>query len=212
MICEASFASPTTVAIEAVPEVNYLFAGWSGDCLGGRSVDVRVHSATRCSADFQLEHPDEPRTVMTVDSEPGDSIGQGRNQIFSPANSRWSVTPIEGRRGLAIQLRAVGAIQDSYERAVGEIDLDLSGVDFEGRDVAVTLRIDLGSIVVTLPPDVDVVVDAAVDIGSAQVLGQSWDGFGNGSRTVEDLGRDGKGGGTLHITASVGIGNLEIER
>jgi hypothetical protein len=125
------------------------------------------------------------------------------------ADSDWS-RPSAGQ--ISVSPESVGSIQDSYERAVGEIDLDLSGVDFEGRDVAVTLRIDLGSIVVTLPPDVDVIVDAGVDIGSASVLGQSWDGFGNGSRTVEDLGRDGEGGGTLHITASVGIGNLEIER
>jgi hypothetical protein len=106
----------------------------------------------------------------------------------------------------------VADVKDSYSRSVGEVDLDLSDVDFEGRDVEVTVRVDLGSLVVSLPPDVDVVVDATVDLGSADVLGEQWDGLGNGPRTITDLGRDGTGGGRLHINASVGVGSLEIDR
>jgi phage shock protein PspC (stress-responsive transcriptional regulator) len=117
-----------------------------------------------------------------------------------------------GIGGMSFAPGTVNDLKDSYSRSIGEVDLDLSELDFEGRDVDLTVRVDLGSLIVSLPPDVDVVVDATVDLGSAQVLGEEWDGLGNGPRTVTDLGRDGTGGGRLHIIASVGLGSLEIDR
>jgi len=107
---------------------------------------------------------------------------------------------------------SVADIKDSYSRDLGDIELDLTDVDFSGRDVEVAVRIDIGSVRVELPSDVDVVVDADVSIGDARVLDQQWSGVGNDARTVNDLGRDGAGGGHVHLTVSVGMGDLEVDR
>jgi hypothetical protein len=66
--------------------------------------------------------------------------------------------------------------------------------------------------VVILPPGVDVDVTAKVDGGSADVLGQHWDGLGNDPRTIRDSGADGPGGGQLSLTATVDLGKLEVHR
>ena len=105
-------------------------------------------------------------------------------------------------------------LQSSYGQDAGDVRLDLTNLDFstESNPVNLETRVDVGSIKILLPPNVDVIVDANVDVGSADVLGQKWDGLGLDSRTVEDHGADGVGGGTLHIEAQVDLGDLEVTR
>ncbi len=107
---------------------------------------------------------------------------------------------------------SVSDIDDSYRQNMGDLHLDLSDVDFSGRSVDVRVEVDLGNLTIDLPSDVDVTVDAAVDVGNAEVLDESWSGLGSDRRTVTDLGADGEGGGDLHITAIVNVGNLEVTR
>jgi hypothetical protein len=105
-------------------------------------------------------------------------------------------------------------LESSYAQDVGDLRLDLSGVDFAAAPstVDLTTRADVGSITIVLPPNVDVTIEANVDVGNADVLGQNWNGLGLDSRTVEDNGADGVGGGKLHIVAQVNLGNLEVTR
>jgi hypothetical protein len=103
-------------------------------------------------------------------------------------------------------------VQDTYVHNLGDAKLDLSKVDFTGRDVFVTVELGAGTLQVTLPPNVDATVAATVDVGNADVLGQQWNGIGEGTRTVTDVGPDGPGGGQLHLTATVHTGNLEVHR
>jgi len=118
----------------------------------------------------------------------------------------------DGFGAVALRPQSVAEIRDSYRRNVGVIELDLSDVDFAGARKDVILRVNLGAIEVRVPSDVDVTVDASIDIGSATVFGDSWDGFGAGAREIFDAGPDGVGGGELHITATVNTGSLEIHR
>ncbi len=106
----------------------------------------------------------------------------------------------------------VAEIAESYHRNFGDIELDLTDVNFTGADATTTVRVDFGSLRVILPSDVDVVVDATVSFGDSQVLGESWSGVGDGSRTITDTGIDGTGGGRLHLIVSVGMGSLEVDR
>jgi hypothetical protein len=105
----------------------------------------------------------------------------------------------------------------SYDHEVGNATLDLTGIDFStaavrGSDVSVSVSTDLGNLTVLLPPNVDVVIDASVDVGGADVLGETWGGLNPGSRSFTDLGADGPGGGELRIDARVDVGNLEVVR
>jgi hypothetical protein len=113
---------------------------------------------------------------------------------------------------VSLQPETVSEIPQNYHRNVGAIEMDLSRVDFEGTETTLDLQVNLGAIEITVPSDVDVTVEATVDVGSAVVFDDSWDGMGAGSRRVEDLGADGVGGGELHINATVNTGSLEIHR
>jgi hypothetical protein len=106
----------------------------------------------------------------------------------------------------------VADVQGTYVHNLGNAQLDLSKVDFSGRNVYVTVELGAGTLQVTLPPTVDATVAATVDVGNADVLGQHWDGIGEGTRTVTDVGPDGPGGGQLHLTATVHTGTLEVHR
>ncbi len=108
----------------------------------------------------------------------------------------------------------VDAMRSSYHQNVGDATLDLSNVDFSNtsRTVEVDVGVDIGSLKIILPPDVDVTVDATVDIGDANVFRESWDGIGADTRSVTDLDDDGPGGGRLHVSANVGAGDLEVQR
>ena len=106
-------------------------------------------------------------------------------------------------------------IQDHYRHDAGNVVLDLTRVDFAGESVDIRAEVHAGNLTIVLPPDVDTTVDGNVDVGNAEVFSQSWQGIGNGRRTVTDLGADGAdaaSGGELHITASVNVGNLEVHR
>jgi len=109
---------------------------------------------------------------------------------------------------------SVDTLQPSYRQGVGDATLDLSSVDFSSttRPVTIDVQVDLGTLRVIVPSNVDVTVDARVDVGQARVFRESWDGLGQQSRTVTDLGADGAGGGQLHLSASVDVGDLEVTR
>jgi phage shock protein PspC (stress-responsive transcriptional regulator) len=109
---------------------------------------------------------------------------------------------------------SVRQVERDYRDDTGDVRLDLTKVDFASEPGPVNLdsRVDIGSLTILVPPNVDVVVDAKVDVGNADVLGRNWGGLGLDARTVEDNGADGVGGGTLHIAARVDLGNLEVSR
>jgi hypothetical protein len=113
---------------------------------------------------------------------------------------------------IALQLDSVDEIPQGWYRDIGAIEVDMSDVDFEGTTTTVEIRVGLGAIQVVVPSDVDVIVDAAVNVGSVSVFDEAWSGMGVGRRTVTDVGRDGPGGGELCIIASVNTGSIDIRR
>lgn len=106
----------------------------------------------------------------------------------------------------------VDQLDRTYAIDVGDAVLDLSALSFDGRRYSVSLDVGLGDLTVIVPGDVDVRVDARIDVGSASVLGTTWSGIGQPVRTVSDNGADGPGGGSLIIDATVDVGNLEVRR
>jgi hypothetical protein len=110
------------------------------------------------------------------------------------------------------QPASVAELNGNYRLDVGTGTLDLSKIDFRDQSVPVDIRANLGDVIVILPAGVDVDVSARVGGGSADVLGQHWDGVGNDSRQIHDNGADGPGGGQLRLTATVDFGQLEVHR
>jgi hypothetical protein len=103
-------------------------------------------------------------------------------------------------------------IQPEYSTDVGDIRLDLSRVDFGNQSVNVHISVGIGgSTVVVLPPDVDATVNVDLKGGDLQLFERHFSGL-NQHQQVIDLGRDGSGGGQIHITADVNFGDVEVHR
>ncbi len=107
---------------------------------------------------------------------------------------------------------SIGELESGYEHSFGDATLDLSAIDFTGQDKTVTARVSAGTLHVTVPRYVDVVVTATVKLGNADVFGTSWDGVNNPSRTITDDDTDGPGHGHLMLNLDVSAGTLEVSR
>jgi hypothetical protein len=103
-------------------------------------------------------------------------------------------------------------LDSSYTIGIGNARLDLSSLDFTGRTIAVQVSVDVGNLTLLLPANVDTTIEASVDLGNANVLGQQWGGINQATRTITDNGPDGPGGGQLNIRATVDVGDLEVQR
>jgi hypothetical protein len=105
-------------------------------------------------------------------------------------------------------------LEPSYAQDFGNATLDLSRLDFRTAPgtVTVDVEVNFGNVEIIVPPDVDVVVNGDIQAGNADVFDQSWGGIDPGPHSVTDLGDDGRGGGELHINATIDAGNLEVRR
>ena len=102
-------------------------------------------------------------------------------------------------------------VADRYEQQAGEAVLDLRSVTFTGADTQIAVDANLGSLEILLPPNVDTKVELDVNLASATVFGQSYDGP-NREDSITDDGADGPGGGKLTLVVSLNLGSLEIHR
>jgi phage shock protein PspC (stress-responsive transcriptional regulator) len=113
----------------------------------------------------------------------------------------------------------VSEVATDYRWGVGEARLDLSGVDLTGTTTPVetTAELGIGVLIVTVPDDAVVQLDASVGAGEILLPGQS-EGEGNAGITVEStevLRPDGGAADApvvLDLDVSIGLGNVEVRR
>jgi hypothetical protein len=107
-----------------------------------------------------------------------------------------------------------GAIHDEYRLAVGRQTLDLSDVgplDLVASEIdRIRASVGIGQLVVILPPDLPVHVQAHAGLGNLQVLDRQASGF--------DVDLDvqspptGSAAPRLELVVSVGLGDVEVRR
>ena len=118
--------------------------------------------------------------------------------------------PVRGGAGdVSFRPLTVEEIRTPYRLGAGDLLLDLSDLDLQGRTVTIVTSVAAGHLEVVVPNDVAVDVDAHVGAGELQLLGRHSEGLDVG-RNVSEPGRDGTG--RLVLRARAGVGLVEVHR
>lgn len=102
------------------------------------------------------------------------------------------------------------ALERSYEYGIGDYELDLSSIVLAEGETHVEVSLGIGELTVTVPEDAAVEVEAHAGAGEVIVLGSRDDGIG-AERELSLPGPD-PDSPTLVLDASVGFGQITIER
>jgi phage shock protein PspC (stress-responsive transcriptional regulator) len=115
----------------------------------------------------------------------------------------------EGRAGRLEELArptTFAAVSPSYEKAAGELVIDLTDLPWNGEEVTITAEVGAGELELVLPPGVGVEATSEVGIGEIDTP------FGNsGGISVDDVLTIDGDLGRVVADLSVGVGSLRIE-
>lgn len=118
--------------------------------------------------------------------------------------------PLEGGMGdHEFRPQSLGEIKREYRLLGGEIRLDLTDLEAGSDPIALDASVGVGSLVVVVPNDARVEVDARVEGGRLSLFGREHAGTGLADR-VEEPGRG--AGVSLVLTVEAGIGWVRVER
>ena len=101
---------------------------------------------------------------------------------------------------------SVDDLRGEYELGIGELVFDLRSVEFPLGETTLDVRVDAGRIHVLLSDDVAVRAAAEAKLGEIDLLGRHGEGW-EADEQVDETGNR-----VLVLDASVGIGEIEIER
>ncbi len=121
--------------------------------------------------------------------------------------------PVSLSAGLGDKLERpldAAALERSYEYGIGDYEVDLRNVTLAEGETHVDVSLGIGALLVTVPEDVAVEVDAHAGAGEVLVLGSSDDGIG-ADREIRIAGPD-TDSPTLVLDATVGLGQIEVRR
>jgi len=106
---------------------------------------------------------------------------------------------------------SAAAISSPYELAAGHGQLDLSAVDPNGGTVHVTAYVGAGQMIVTVPDDVALVVNAHVGVGRMQFTDGTMHSGLDVTKTF-DSAASGPSKGTMVLDLKAGAGDVEVQR
>ncbi len=100
-------------------------------------------------------------------------------------------------------------LRDRYEIGLGELDVDLRGLDLPNGRTEMAVDVGIGGAVVYVPEEACVTSDVRLGAGVADIFDDDHDGVdvAVAAEADEPVGRP-----TLHIDADVGLGALELVR
>ncbi|MGH3762804.1 PspC domain-containing protein [Actinophytocola sp.] len=130
-------------------------------------------------------------------------IGIGMTTVFPNG--------VQGGVGdLNVRPTSLSEVRDSYERGVGSVELDLTGLPASGR---VDTRVDLGmgDVTVIVPESANVDVECKAGLGDVSCLGREQSGTDN-RMVASDQGTDGAEGLDMDLRVEVGTGSVEVLR
>ena len=124
-----------------------------------------------------------------------------------------AVTPVSISSGIGEKLErpvSTAELEGSYELGIGELAVDLSGVELPSGTTDVDIRLGIGEIILTVPDDVALEIDARAAAGEVDLLGARDEGASADERlTIAGPTADAP---LLRIEADVSLGAIEVRR
>ncbi|SDN61793.1 phage shock protein C (PspC) family protein [Klenkia soli] len=132
--------------------------------------------------------------------------------LLASAGSGWRDHSRGGVGDRSYAPETAGAVRSTYESGVGDLDLDLSGVDVSDLSAPITTTVNagLGDVDVVVPESADVQVTVQNGVGESDVLGLGSDGGfspGTGSQPWT-----GDGTAEIVLTVESGLGDVTVSR
>lgn len=124
-----------------------------------------------------------------------------------------AITPVSVGSGVGEKSErptTVTALDPTYELGVGSLELDLRDLTLPEGTTSVDTSVGIGKILVTVPEDVAVVMDAHAGVGSVDVLGARDDGVDADRRIA--LPGSTRDAPVLDLEADIGIGDIQVRR
>ncbi len=103
-------------------------------------------------------------------------------------------------------------VQNSYERSVGNVELDLTALPPTGENVRTRVSVDIGNATVIVPENADVEIKCEAERGNIECLGRDASGMDLDVPEFTDNGADGPGGLKIDLNVSTDTGNVEVRR
>jgi phage shock protein PspC (stress-responsive transcriptional regulator) len=101
-----------------------------------------------------------------------------------------------------------GDVRSTYEMSIGDFELDLSDTALASGETEIEANLGIGDLLIVVPRDAAVDIDASASAGLVSVFGEESDGF-DVERSVTE---DGDGDTLLRIDAHVGLGDVRVVR
>ena len=124
-----------------------------------------------------------------------------------------AITPVSVGAGIGEKDErptTVTELDPSYELGVGDLDLDLSAIALPTGTTSIDASVGVGKLVVTVPEDVALVIDAHAGVGSIDLLGAHDDGV-DADRSVTLPGST-PAAPVLDLEADIAIGDIQVLR
>ncbi len=124
-----------------------------------------------------------------------------------------AITPVSVGAGVGEkteQPTTVTALDTSYEHGIGDLELDLSDVTLPAGTTSVDASVGIGKLVITVPEDVALVIDAHAGVGSIDLLGARDDGV-DADRRIALPGAT-PDAPVLDLEADIAIGDIQVQR
>jgi phage shock protein PspC (stress-responsive transcriptional regulator) len=133
--------------------------------------------------------------------------------LLLPAFAAATITPVDvsaGIGGKSAQPATASELESEYELGIGSLDVDLGDLSLPAGTTSVDASVGIGELVVTVPDDVALELDAHVGTGDMDVLGLHDDGL-DVDRTFSIPGPT-PDAPVLELELDVGVGRVEVAR
>jgi len=97
-------------------------------------------------------------------------------------------------------------LNELYSQDIGSLVIDLRDLSWDGENIVLAARVDVGDLEVIVPSDVSVTGTASVDIGRVAGPGQESAGFGSPTITFDRNGPN----GSVDLDLRVDVGNIDV--